>query len=282
MANIDYGSYRDDGMGPLDSGLAVLFLAAFPMILLLFQGSATSAFAAVLQLSLFLMALRLIHRGQKLQNAYDSAEIARAPRIPRKILGAVLIGIMVTILAGHHFYSLLLPVGFGALASALSLAAFGIDPMTDKGDIAAVSATPRKPASHASDAVLERIDATLDGMVQDVAALGDRDLTRQIEALKTGAMGLIAALCAENPDIKQLRKPVVKFVELLRQENARLIAAWEAGDRHRARRRYLARIAVLGQAFEERARKSVTSSGRDAFELEADLLWHRMRIDLVA
>ena len=67
-----------NGLGPLDSELGVLFLAAFPLILMFFEGSAASAFAAVLQLALLLAALCLIHRGQKRQNEYDAAEAARA------------------------------------------------------------------------------------------------------------------------------------------------------------------------------------------------------------
>ncbi|WP_242533753.1 hypothetical protein [Salipiger bermudensis] len=274
----------DDGLGPLDSGLSVLFLAAFPIVLLLFQGSATSAFTAVLELALFIAALRLIHRGQKLKNAYDEADAARAPRLPRKIIGALLIGVMVTILAGHHFFSLILPLAFGALATALSLAAFGLDPLRDKGASDSEPeplATARRPRPD-TQAALDRIDATLDGMVCEIAALGDAQLTRHTEALKGAVMGLIRAL-GEDPDgMERMHKPVVKFVKLLRRENDDLLAAWNTDERERARRRYRTRITALGQTFEEFARKSGKKAGRDAFELEADLLWNRKPLERAA
>ncbi|MCR8547996.1 hypothetical protein M4578_09165 [Salipiger sp. P9] len=282
MAKTLHGQTQDDGMGPLDSGLSVLFLAAFPMILLLFQGSPTSAFAGVLQLALFLAALRLIHRGQQLQNAYDAAETARAPRFPRKATGAALIGLMVLLLAGHHFVSLLLPLGFGLIASALTVMAFGLDPMKDKGQPLDIAA-PQKTDGHAApEAVLARIDSTLDDMVQEISDLGDAELCRQVEALKSSVMGLIRALCEQPCDMKRLRKPVVKFIDLMRRENASLLAAWDSGDRQQARRRYVAHITTLGEAFEENARKTGAKTGRDAFELEADLLWIRMRQDRAA
>ena len=269
-----------NGLGPLDSELGVLFLAAFPLILMFFEGSAASAFAAVLQLALLLAALCLIHRGQKRQNEYDAAEAARAPRLPRKISGSALIGVMVTILAGHHFDSLLLPLGFGGLAAGLSVASFGLDPMRDKraaAPVPAPGAAPR-PARQAPDttAALERIDARLEDMVCDIANLGDPEMTRQIEALRSGVRGLILALCEDGSGVERLRKPVVRFVELLRRENAQVIAAWSAGDRDRARRRYILRITALGDTFEQHARAAGTRAGRDAFELQADLLWHRM------
>lgn len=269
-----------DGLGPLDSELGVLFLAAFPLILMFFKDSAASAFAAVLQLALLLAGLCLIHRGQKRQNEYDAAEDARAPRLPRKLVGSGLIGVMVTLLAGHHFATLLLPLCFGGLASALSVASFGIDPMRDKQaatPVPAPGAAPR-PARPAPEmtAALDRIDARLEDMVCDIANLDDAEMTRQIEALRSGVMGLILALCEDGSGVERLRKPVVRFVELLRRENAQVIAAWSDANRDRARRRYILRITALGDTFEEHARAAGTRAGRDAFELQADLLWHRM------
>lgn len=269
---------QDTNIALLDSGLGVLFLSAFPMILLLFKGSGLSAFAALLQLALFLAGLRLIHRGQQIQNEYNAAEHARAPRPPRKILGAMLIGIMVTLLAGHHFTELYMPIGFGVLATALSIVAFGMDPLKDKG-------FPYKHVSEATGAnglpesvraSLNRIDERLDEMVLDIADLGDADLTRDVEALKSSVMGLIRALCRDADGIRRLRKPVIKLVELLQRENDRLIASWDDVDQPLARRRYIARIHALGDTFEDRARKTIAKAGGDAFELEADLLWNRM------
>ncbi|MBY6003403.1 hypothetical protein KUV62_05770 [Salipiger bermudensis] len=268
---------KDDGLGPLDSGLSVLFLAAFPIVLLLFQGTATSVFTAVLELVLFAAALRMIRRGQKLQNAYEAAAAARAPRLPRKIIGALLIGVMVLILAGHHFTGLLVPAAFGVLGTLLSIGAFGIDPMRDKGAQDSEPeplATARRPRPD-TQVALDRIDSTLEGMICEIAALGDTQLTRHCEALKGAVMGLIRAL-GEDPDgMERLHKPVVKFVKLLRRENDDLLAAWDTDERDRARRRYRTRITALGQTFEEFARKSGKKAGRDAFELEADLLWNR-------
>ncbi len=277
---------NEQALGPLDSALGVLFLASFPVFLLLFQGKGGAAFTAIVLLVLFLAALRLIHRGQQIRNAYDLAPAARAPRVPRKALGAALIGVMVALLAGHHFNGIFLPVLLGVLATGLGIAAFGMDPMTDKGDPQDFGASDDPVDLHrlqpSTSETLVRIDARLEELASDIANLGDAEVTRRFEALRTGVMALIRALGADGPGMRRLRKPVTTLVEMIRRENATLLAAWDTGDRFRARRRYLAHLTAIGEAFESCARKSGTSTGRDAFELQADVLWNRMPRDQVA
>ena len=127
MRNRSRETDKEEDSG-FDSGLNVLFLASFPLILWFFQGSAVLLVTAVIQMALFSGALRLISRGQKLHRAYDAATVAHRPRLPRKILGSALIGLMVLILAGHHFVSLAGPMVLGLTATGLSIAAFGPDP----------------------------------------------------------------------------------------------------------------------------------------------------------
>ena len=121
---------RRAGMEP---GLGVLFLAAFPMVLWLFQGSAVALFSAMLQFGLLGLALRLVARGQEITRAYHAARVAHRPKLPRKVIGSVLIGLVVFILAGHQFHALTVPLLCGIAATGLSIAAFGVDPMKDKG-----------------------------------------------------------------------------------------------------------------------------------------------------
>ncbi|MBE9638949.1 hypothetical protein [Salipiger mangrovisoli] len=257
--------------GPLESGIGILLLAAFPLLLLLFQGPPATAFTAVLMLVIFAVALRLIHRGNAIAAAYAAADTARAPRLPRKMIGSGLLGLLVMILAGHHFVSLAIPFALGLLGFGLGVAAFGRDPLTDK------EGAPDEDLRHLrTQETLERIDAAIAAAVADVAALGDAELSRRAEALQSGVMGLLHAISQDPLAARRLRKPVARFLELLGKENARLIGAWGSKDRLKARRRYLTRLTMLGEAFEDRLRKAGTEQGRDAYDVEADLLWNRM------
>ncbi|NDW01608.1 hypothetical protein [Salipiger sp. PrR002] len=257
--------------GPLDSGLGVLLLAAFPLLMLLFQGRPETTFTGLLMLVIFALAVWLIHRGTQIARAFEAAETAKAPRLPRKMIGAALLGLLVMILAGHHFVSLPVPLGLGVLAFGLGVAAFGRDPLTSK------RATVEEDMPHLrTQETLNRIDAAIGLAVADVAALNDAELSRRAEALRSGVMGLMQAISQDPLAARRLRKPVARFLELLSKENARLIEAWGTKDRMKARRRYLARLTSLGEAFEERLRKAGTEQGRDAYDVEADLLWNRM------
>ncbi|MBU2960943.1 hypothetical protein KO516_08970 [Citreicella sp. C3M06] len=285
-AQMSRASRGEVPIGPLDSALGVLFLASFPIFRLLFEGSGVAAFSAILLLVLLLAALRLIHVGQQVSNAFNRAQAARAPKLPRKAIGYALIGLIVMILAGHHFETLVLPVVLGALATVLGFVAFGMDPLKDKADNEAVGQSDRPIDLHrlqpSTSETLILIDAKLEELACEIANLGDTEITRQFEALRTGVMALSRALGDSGGGMRRLRKPITMLVDMLHRENTALLGAWDSGDRFRARRRYIAHLVAIGEAYEGCARKSGARTGRDAYELQADVLWHRMPRDQVA
>ena len=181
------------------------------------------------------------------------------------------------ILAGHHFSDLLFPLVLGAMATGLSLAAFGLDPRTDKR-----AEDPERERRLRMEGALERIERDLKAPVLEVEPLGDAELTRRVDALTTGVFVLVRTLGERPADIDRLQKPVSKFIEIMTRENRTLIERWKGRDRALARQRYLARVSALAEAFGERARSKGARTGRDVFEIEADLLWNRMHRDRAA
>ncbi len=269
----DYGFRQNN----VDAGLNVLFLAAFPLVLWLFQGSVALLATALVQMFLLAAGLRMISRGQAIQRDYDAARMAHRPRLPRKVLGSVLIGIVVLILAGHQFHSLALPLLFGVLATTLSIAAFGFDPMKDKG-----LDDPVLTAQMKADRFLATTEQDLASAAHRVAGLGDADLTRQTEALQDSVMRLLRTAAADIEKLNKLRKPALKLVEILSVELDRLENCWEGEDYLFARRRYGAKLDVLAESFAARLHKMQARSGQDAFDMEADLLIDRMPVESAA
>ncbi|WGW05337.1 hypothetical protein [Tropicibacter oceani] len=259
------------GKTSFDPGLNVLLLAAFPLVLWLFQDSAVSIVIAVIEMALLATALRLIATGQKEQRDYDAAAVAIKPRLPRKTLGSLLIGVMVLILAGMHFDSLLLPLLLGLIAFGLGVMAFGLDPMQDKGlddpDVLA--------RLEAADYV-DLVEEILIELSERVAVLGDTELTLRTDAARNMATRITRALSSDLRVLARLRKPISKFIEIFGNEVDRLEASRNALDFAFARRRYLAKIQVLAESFEDRARRGGVKSGRDVFDMEADMLLGRM------
>lgn len=255
-----------------DSGLSVLFLAAFPLLLWLFQGSAINALTAVVLIAMLGTALRLIAMGQKRQRAYENAELALAPRLPMKLIGSGLVGIVVMVLAANHFMQVAMPMAFGFAAACLSLLAFGMDPVHDKG-----LDDPVLMARLEADTLQIVTDDTLLELTERVADLGDARLTMRSDALRNRTMHLIRAFGSPPGDLMRMQRPITKLTEIFALEVDRLERAWHS-DRHVfARHRFEAKLQVLLDSFEERTRRSGVKAGNDAFDLEADLLIDPMR-----
>jgi hypothetical protein len=261
----------------VETGLGVLFLAAFPLVLWLFQGSAVALLSAVLEFALLAMALRLIAQGQAVARAYDAARVARRPKLPRKLIGSALIGVAVLILAGHQFPTVLWPMVCGLTASGLSVLAFGLDPLRDKG-----FDDPAELQRLRDKALMTEVETTLAEVVSRVAGLNDADLTRRSQAAIETVLRLMRASAQEPFQLDQLRKPLTTVTRILGEEVMRLESDWEGTQHPFARRRYVAKLSLLVEKFQDLAFRGGVRVGRDAFDMEADLLLERMRGDTAA
>ncbi len=86
------------------------------------------ASAAALTLGAWLM-----RDGLRARAAFDARRVARRPAIPRKLFSALALGIGVALAAFRNDGQILASVIYGACAAVLTIAAFGLDPMHDKG-----------------------------------------------------------------------------------------------------------------------------------------------------
>lgn len=249
----------------LDTGLNFMFLSAFPLLLWIIQDSFAGIATAFALLWVLSLALRLISVGQQMHFDYDQAEIARAPRIPRKLIGSVLIGFVVLVLAGHKYDNLWLPLLAGGVAVGLSLAAFGLDPRQDK-------CTDRAQER----AFLETMESALAGLADRVAALDDPALTLRAEAARNLVLRPLRQSRGNPENLARLDRPLRKMVTLLDTEVTRLETAWYGQGHDFARRRFLAKLEVMTESYEAFARHSGIRGARDAFERQADQLLDRM------
>ena len=263
--------------GRFDSGLNVLFLASFPLVLWFFQGSMVLVVTAILQMALLSFALRLISQGQKIKQAYDAASVAKRPKLPRKVLGSVLIGVVVLVLSGHHFVSLGIPMALGLIATGLGIAAFGTDPWKDKGHD-----NPAVVARMETDQTLTDAEGKLTILVRRITDLGDTDLHLRTQGAADMVMRLLRATAQDPEMTRRLQKPTEKFTQILATEVERLEDAWDGEKYLFARRRFVAKLAVVTEGYETHVRKLGDRLGGDAFDLEADLLIDRMRSDSAA
>ncbi len=252
-------------------GLSLLFLAACPLFLWYLSGSVQSMFEASMLLALLAFALWLVAEGCRHQAAYDVAEVALRPRLPRKLMGATLIGLLAMILAGAHFAQILHAAACGAMATGLCLVAFGIDPLRNKG-----TDDPACILRQRALALTDTVETRLNDMVLRIDGLEDAELSRRTHAVRCAVTRMARAL-ARNPEaLRPLSRPLLRFLDLALKEADRLQDCWGTDDRAFARRRYIAKLAVMTEMFETRVRRHSKQAGRDGYELEADLLLDRM------
>jgi hypothetical protein len=257
-----------------DSSLNILFLAGFPLVLWVLQGDTTGMLTAFLLMGLLSLAVRLISAGHRAQNRYDAQLLARRPRLPLKLMGSIVIGAMVFVLAGHHFAELTIPAALGASAMLLCVLAFGLDPMKDKGvnDAALVQKLEAQAQRQLAEAALTQV-------TDRIALLGDAEVTRQTEATRSMIRRIVRALSDTPKDLARILKPVETLTELLDQEAALLEQAQLDDGFMSARRKYLAKLNAMSRSFETRARKRGALSGRDERDFDADMLIDRMPLD---
>ena len=82
---------------------------------------------------ILLLAAWLTRAGLIAQEAYEARDIARRPAIPRKIFGSVATGIGLALGAYSPAHGLIAPLILGLISAGLHLAAFGPDPLGNKG-----------------------------------------------------------------------------------------------------------------------------------------------------
>jgi hypothetical protein len=269
---------RDRDHANLDSALNVMFLAIFPMLLWAFSGTFAGIATSLLVIWLFSLALRLIGKGQRLERKYNSSIVARRPRFPRKILGSALIGVVVVILAGHHFTDLMLPLVTGLLAAALSLVAFGLDPMQDKG-----LTDPHLSRQMETAAALEAIEARLDHFLKQINDLGDVDVSRKTETSCDLVISLLRRNVQDSEKFKDTLHPANDFAERLEDEIDALKSKWAHSSREFSRERYLMKLEIMTECFTESITKTgQTPRAKDRFSRKAERLLEQMPAESAA
>ncbi|ETX15374.1 hypothetical protein OCH239_16235 [Roseivivax halodurans JCM 10272] len=251
--------------------LPLLMLAALPMLLWVFEGSLLALLGALFQLSLLAGAILLIAQGQEAQEAYDAAKAARRPALPKKLIGTALIGVLIFLLAATRFTDILPPIMLGIAAMLFSLAAFGSDPLRDKG-----LDDPTYLAERRAESLMTRADAALRDVVTRVSALGDAQIQARTEAIHGVSMRLLRALGSDPRRLIELEKPLVRFLALVENEAFRLENGWRDSP-ERSARFYVTRLEALSVAFESGARQRRSRETPDVYALDTDLLVERMQ-----
>lgn len=256
---------------PAPTVIIALYASLIPAVTWPLRHDVATGLAGLLAAGLALFGLWLLARGAAVAARYEAARVARRPRLPRKILGAICMALAALILAAQHSAQPLVPLTAATLALALALGAFGVDPLRHKG-----LNDPNELRRIADAALLTEFDTTLHEAMARVTALGDLDLAHRTHGACTMALQIVRATQSDPRGLEPLRGPLTTYATILGAAVLRLEEDWQGATHRFARRRFLAKLEVLNQAFEGRVRSGRLMQDADLVGLDADILHDRI------
>ncbi|MEL6266282.1 MAG: 5-bromo-4-chloroindolyl phosphate hydrolysis family protein [Pseudomonadota bacterium] len=259
----------------LDVRARLLYVLPAPLLFAAFWDIATGDLpGTVLALAGFVLLLGgawMLNEGLTAERAYAARAVARRPAIPRKIFAAVMAGLGVGLaqLDGSGGSDPLVAAGFGLVAFAAHLAAFGIDPLSNKGIDLDGAAT-----GHVAD-VLDRADATLREIHEDAVRIGDHEITERLSALGDEVRAMLRRLDQDPRDLTRARRYLSVHLVGAREATRKYAESHGEMDDPRLRGDFLALIDELEQSF-QRGSEKLSADDRTDLEIEIEVLRERL------
>jgi hypothetical protein len=222
--------------------------------------------AAVLALSAW-----LLREGLRAEAAYEARPVARRPALPRKMLAAVLTGggaLLAGLSGGTEFFGSLL---YALAAAGLHLAAFGLDPLSDKR-VEGIDSFQQDRVAR----VVEEAEAYLSAIRDQVRALGDRALEMRVAGFEALARRMIRSVEEDPRDLTAARKFLGVYLMGARDATVRFADLYRRTRDPQARADYEALLGDL-EANYAAGTTRLLEGGREAMDLEIKVLRDRLQ-----
>ncbi len=219
--------------------------------------------------ALLMLAAWLTREGVIAQDAYDRRRIARRPAIPRKVFGAVAMGLGLGV-AGLFGGGTVNAVIFAALGGALHLVAFGPDPMRDKGmEGVDVFQTDRvaRAISEAEDHLKAISDAAL--------RIRDRQVETRIGEFQAHARALFRTVENDPARLSAARRYLGVYLLGAREATVKFADLFARSRDEGAKNDYIALLDDLQKNFALRT-ETLLNSDRQALDIEMEVLRERL------
>jgi hypothetical protein len=259
--------------GRVGARVNALFAAPFVFALTAFLQPATGLALDIAALTLLLLAAWLTREGELAHEAYDARAVARRPAIPRKTFAAALTGLGIAVGAFVPGASILAPVLLGLVGAGLHFAAFGPDPMRDKG----MEGVDRFQTERVAR-VVDEAEGLLAGMRDAVLRAGDRALTDRVDRFAATARALFRQVENDPRDLTAARKYLSVYLTGARDATVRFADLFARTRDPQVRADYLALLDDLDTRFAERSRAFLTNDRTD-LDVEIEVLRDRLAFE---
>lgn len=248
-----------------------LFIAPVAMLFVAFAQEPTGMFLKIVAFGIMMLAAWLTREGLIAQDAFDARNVAKRPAIPRKMFGSVLTGLGL-FLAGLNpeTFGLLNPILFFILGTGLHFAAFGPDPLTDKGT---VGMDP-----YQTDRVARAVDEAEKHLAQMKEAIRRAQtpaLDRRVAEFVETARGMFRVVEEDPGDLTSARRYMGVYLMGARDATVQFADLYARSQNEAARRDYETLLDDLESSFTNKTEK-LLKNDKSMLDVEIEVLRERL------
>ncbi|MEK6216130.1 MAG: 5-bromo-4-chloroindolyl phosphate hydrolysis family protein [Boseongicola sp.] len=248
-----------------------LFIVPFILVLAAFQQTPVGMALDLVAFGLLMLAAWLTREGLEAEEAYEARRVAKRPAIPRKMFGSALTGIGLAVAgidAGS--FSLLNPVLFAILGSALHFMAFGPDPLKHKG----LASGDEFQTDRVARAVGEA-ERHLASMMNAIRGSGVPALVRRVDEFAETARQMFRAVEDDPGDLTGARRFLGVYLLGARDATIQFSELYVRTKNEEARADYEALLNDLEGSFAARTQKMLRDD-KSSLDVEIEVLRERL------
>lgn len=264
------GHYHGATVDPAGAKTNLLFLPPFLLLATSITSGAVGLVAGLLGAAALTLAAWLLREGLRAEAAYHARKIARRPALPRKMLASALTGIGTAVAAWKVEPGLVAPLLYGAAACGLHVAAFGIDPLRNKGLEGADSFQQTRVAR-----AVEEAEKHLAEMTEAATRAGDREVETRVERLKARVREMLRTVEADPRDLTAARKYMSVYLLGARDATIKFADIYARNRDTAARADFLTLLTDLEQEFGAKTER-LLQDDRSDLTVEIEVLRDRL------
>jgi hypothetical protein len=221
-------------------------------------------------LGLLLLAAWLTREGLLAQEAYEARKVAQRPAFPRKMAGSIVLGVGLALAAFAGTGGLISPLIIGVVGLVLHFAAFGPDPLTDKG-MEGIDPFQQNRVARAIDEAEKHLTAMSDA----IARARDRKLSDRVAQFQATARAMFRTIEEDPRDLTAARKYLSVYLLGAKDATVKFADIYSRSQDAQARADYEALLSDLEENFAARTDKMLREDRTD-LDIEIDVLRDRL------
>ncbi|MDF9303240.1 5-bromo-4-chloroindolyl phosphate hydrolysis family protein [Tritonibacter mobilis] len=257
-------------VNPVGLRANLMFVPAAVMMLFSLASGAAGLVLGLVSAGLWAASAVMLREGLKAEAAYDDRKVARRPALPRKILAASLCGLGGAVGAWSSEPGVVTAALYGVACVGLHLAAFGLDPLSDKGVEGIDDFQSARVAR-----VVDEAETHLAAMKDAVLRAKDRSVELRVDQFQAVARDLCRTVEEDPRDLTAARKYLTVYLLGARDATIKFADIFARSGSTEARADYLALLDDLEQNFAARNEKLLLEDRGD-LNIEIDVLRARL------